>query len=126
MTRPMRRCALALAAALALAVPVSPSTATTQSSSPATDGLSVILVLDVSWSVSQQSLRLDDRFVRIFNAFLQKLQPSDRAAVGVLANTLRVSPMTSDARQLATSLRGLLQVVDSDRLGPTPIWDALR
>ena len=87
--------------------------------------VTVVLILDVSWSVSQQALRLDDRFVRIFNAFLQKLQPADRGGVGVLANTLRLGPLTSDPRQLSASVRGLLQVADGDRLGPTPIWDAL-
>jgi len=110
---------LAILAACAMA----PARAAPQSSGA--DGLTVILILDVSWSVSQQSLRLDDRYVRIFNAFLLKMQPSDRGAVAVLANALRVGPLTSDPRQLTGSVRGLLQVADADRLGPTPIWDAL-
>jgi len=88
-------------------------------------GLTAALLLDVSASVSQQSLRLDDRFVRIFNAFVQRLQPGDRAAVGVLTNRLRLSTLTPDVRELSANVRMLLQIQDIDRLGPTPIWDAL-
>jgi hypothetical protein len=90
-----------------------------------TSALTAALLLDVSASVSQQPLRIDDRFVRVFNAFVQKLQPGDRAAVGVLTNKLRISPLSSDVRELSGSVRLLLQSPDADRLGPTPIWDAL-
>lgn len=118
----MKARARARAALLAAAAVV--TTAGFSQTSPPT-GITAVLLLDVSASVSQQSLRIDDRFVRMFNMFLQMLQPADRAAVGLLANRVRLTPLTTDRTQLSASMRTLLQVPDVDRLGPTPIWDAL-
>jgi hypothetical protein len=87
--------------------------------------LTVVLLLDVSASVSHLPLALDPRFAQVFNAFLQGLAPADRAAVGVIARETRFSQVTSDRRELATSVRQLLQVADTVRLGPSPVWDAL-
>jgi hypothetical protein len=70
-------------------------------------------------------LGLDQRFAQVFNAFVQGLQPSDRAAVGVLAGGTRFSPVTSDRRELSTWVRRLLQGSESMRSGASPLWDAL-
>jgi hypothetical protein len=36
-----------------------------------------------------------------------------------------VGRLTADHRELSASVRGLLQIPDAERLGPSPIWDAL-
>jgi hypothetical protein len=87
--------------------------------------LTVVLLLDVSASVSRLPLFIEPRFVQVFNAFLQGLKPGDRAGIGVVARRLRLSQLTSDPRELSTIARGFLQVADTDRLGPSPLWDAV-
>jgi hypothetical protein len=88
-------------------------------------GLTVVLLLDVTASVTRLPLPIDPRFAQVFNAFLQGLRPADRGAVGVIAGRPRVGRLTSDHRELSTSVRNLLQVPDAERLGPSPIWDAI-
>jgi hypothetical protein len=88
-------------------------------------GLTVVLLLDVSGSVSHLALPIDSRFAQVFNAFAQGLRPEDRAAVGVVADGVRFGKLTSNVRELAASARDLLQVPDAARLGPSPLWDAI-
>jgi hypothetical protein len=88
-------------------------------------GLTVVLLLDVTASVSRTPMPIDQRFAQVFNAFLQGLKPADRGAVGVIAGRPRLGPLTADHRELSASVRLLLQVPDADRLGPSPIWDAV-
>jgi hypothetical protein len=88
-------------------------------------GLTVVLLLDVTASVTRMPIPIDPRFAQVFNAFLQGLKPADRGAVGVIAGRPRVGPLTADHRELSASVRRLLQVPDADRLGPSPIWDAI-
>jgi hypothetical protein len=88
------------------------------------DPLSVILLLDASASVSRSPMFLDSRFAEIFNAFLYGLKAGDRSAVGVIAKGARFTPLTSDPREMTTGVRALLRLLDADRLGPSPIWDA--
>lgn len=87
--------------------------------------LNVVLLLDASASVAQLPLQIDQRYAQVFNAFLHGLQPVDRAAVGVVARGVRFTAMTGDRRELTTQIRSLLQVADADRLGPSPLWDAI-
>jgi hypothetical protein len=86
--------------------------------------LAAILLLDTSASVSRSAMLLDQRFAEVFNAFLGGLEPGDRAAVGIIANQTRFTPLTSDTRELIARVRILLRVQDAERLGPSPIWDA--
>ncbi len=88
-------------------------------------GLTVVLLLDVTASVTRMPMPIDQRFAQVFNAFLQGLKPADRAAVGVIAGRPRLGPLTADRRALSASVRMLLQLPDADRLGPSPIWDAV-
>lgn len=92
---------------------------------PAPAGLTVVLLLDVSSSVAQLPLQIDQRYPQVFNAFLNSLKPTDRAAVGVIAGRVRFSAVTGNKAELTTSIRSLLQVADVDRLGPSPLWDAI-
>ena len=89
------------------------------------DGLSVVLLLDVSASMTHEPLQFDARYAQVFNAFLSGLKPVDRAAVGVLAGEARLSELTSNPRDLSNAVRWLLQVPDAARLNGSPIWDAL-
>ena len=86
--------------------------------------LTAILLLDTSASVSRSAMLLDSRFAEIFNAFLFGLKAGDRSAVGVIAKGTRFTTLTSDRREMTAGVRGLLRVLDADRLGPSPIWDA--
>lgn len=116
----MRRLALAVVVWLS-----APQVFEAQAGAPPGDRLTVVLLLDVSASVSHLPLALDQRVAQVFNAFVQGLAPGDRAAVGVIARETRFSQVTSDRRELAASVRQLLQVADTARLGPSPVWDAL-
>jgi hypothetical protein len=112
----------ALAAAIALGA-LAGVTGQGRPAEPA--GLTVVLLLDVTASVTRQPLPIDPRYAQVFNAFLQGLKPADRGAVGVIAGRTRMGPITGDHRALSASVRALLQVPDADRLGPSPLWDAV-
>jgi len=92
---------------------------------PASDTLTTILLLDTSASVSRSAMLLDPRFPEVFNAFLHGLRSGDRSAVGVISNHARFTALTSDTREMTTGVRALLRVPDEERLGPSPIWDAM-
>ena len=114
----MRTCAAAvLLAACAAAHP--------HAQTPAPAGLTVVLLLDVTASMTQEALPLDQRYAQVFNAFLQGLRPSDCGAVGVIARDVRFSRVTGSHQALSTSVRNLLQTADASRLGPSPMWDAI-
>jgi hypothetical protein len=67
--------------ALAALVLLSAAGPRAQAPPPAT----VILLLDITASMTLVPLPFDQRYAQVFNAFLQGLGPSDRAAVGVVA-----------------------------------------
>jgi len=117
MIRPLA--ALGLVALLSMG----PSAAPQNVQAPA--GLTVVLVIDLTASVSRVPLPIDQRFAQAYNGFVQGLKPSDRAAVGVIADKTHFGPLTGDLRQLSASARLLLQVPDANRLGPSPLWDAV-
>jgi hypothetical protein len=101
-----------------------PSSVPARRSFVAADGLSAILLMDTSASVSRSAMLLDPRFTEVFNAFLRGLKAGDRAAVGVIASRPRFTSLTADVREMTAGVRTLLRVLDADRLGPSPIWDA--
>ena len=84
-----------------------------------------MLLLDVSASVAYQPLGIDPRYAQVFNAFLFGLKASDRGAVGVISAKPRFTPVTGNQRDLAAAMRLIIQVPDGDRLGPSPVWDAI-
>jgi hypothetical protein len=85
----------------------------------------VVLLLDVSASVSRLPMFIETRFVQVFNAFARGLKSGDRAGVAIIARRFQSSALVSDARDLPAVARRLLQVPDADRVGPSPIWDAI-
>jgi len=87
--------------------------------------LTVVLLLDVSASVSRLPMFIETRFVQVFNAFARGLRPGDRAGLGVIGRQFQSSALVSDPRDLPAIARRMLQVPDADRLGPSPIWDAI-
>ena len=109
--------------AATLAVGVASAVLAQEPSAPA--GLTVVLVLDATASVSTLPIPIDQRFAQVFNAFLQGLRPSDRGCVAVLTSHVHFGPITADHRELSASARVLLQIAETDRLGPSPIWDAI-
>jgi hypothetical protein len=88
-------------------------------------GLTVVLLLDFTASVSRVPVLIDQRFAQAFNAFLDGLKPSDRGAVGVIAAETRFSRVSAERRVLAADVRILFQLPDGDRLGPSALWDAI-
>jgi hypothetical protein len=118
--------AIALAA-VAAALSRSSLTArqTSPISVPAAPSMTAILLLDVSASVSRVPMMLEPRHVQVFNAFLAGLRAGDLAGVGVIARGFELSAVTADRRELSSAARTLLRVNDVERLGPSPIWDAL-
>jgi hypothetical protein len=92
---------------------------------PAGSTLTTILLLDVTASVSRVPMMLEPRYVQVFNTFLNGLRPGDLAGVGVIARGVQMSAVTADRRALSSEAKSLLQVSDVERLGPSPIWDAL-
>jgi hypothetical protein len=102
---------------------------------------SLALVLDVSASATNWRLfsgggRFDPELriaplVRLRNrveaAFIQQLRPGDRGLIALFARRLlSMDAYSGDQRVLLQSFDRLLaSVPPEDRLGPTPIWDAL-
>jgi hypothetical protein len=125
MRSPLRVSMLAATVTIAAAAAFLSAAARPARRSAVSDPLSAVLLLDTSASVSRSAMLLDPRFTEVFNAFLRGLAPGDHAAVGVIANTARFTPLTADTREMTASLRTLLRVLDPDRLGPSPIWDAM-
>jgi hypothetical protein len=91
---------------------------------PGPGARTVVLLLDVSASMTQTPLPLDARYAHVFNAFLLGLRPGDRAALGVFAGEAEFSPVVADPRELSAVLRRLLQAPERRR-GPSAIWDAV-
>jgi hypothetical protein len=57
---------------------------------------------------------------------LARLRDGDRIRVGSISRQIRLSSVfTGEASALSAALREVLQVPETDRYGPTPIWDAI-
>jgi hypothetical protein len=107
--------------ALAALVLLSAAGPRAQAPPPAT----VILLLDITASMTLVPLPFDQRYAQVFNAFLEGLGPAHRAAVGVVANEAIFSAVTPDRGELSAAVRRLLRQPDAVRLGPSPLWDAI-
>jgi hypothetical protein len=88
-------------------------------------GMTVVLLLDVSASMTTVPLAFDARYAQVFNAFVQGLAPADRAAVGLVSGGVRFSGVTADRRELSAAVRTLMLPSADARRGPSPLWDAL-
>lgn len=121
----MKTLILAVLVAYGVQGAIAPARPTTPASVANPSGLSVVLLLDVSASNTRGPLAIDQRLARVLDAFLQGLTPADRGALGVVARRIRMSPLIANPREIAMTARTLLQMTDADRLGPSPLWDAV-
>src|SRR5207237_321944 len=80
--------------------------------------ITVVVMLDRSGSM-RGNLGLVERAAR---AFVEKLQPTDKARIGVFADRIEIQPagFTSDREELLSILHSEMPVT-----GPTPLWNAL-
>lgn len=88
--------------------------------------LTLVMLVDVSASMSRLTLKDDDGFGRTLEAFVADLQPGDRASLGRISSEPATSgPLSGDRAMLLRDVSNVLNVRDSDRFGPSPLWDAL-
>ena len=109
-------------------------------------GLSVVLLIDVTASVSDAMARLalsrdpdgTRRGVKAPNAprdlfldalergFIANLAPADRARVGRVARDVRLSEgFTNDRAALRAAVHAAVDIAEQERHGPSPLWDAV-
>jgi VWFA-related protein len=88
--------------------------------------LSTVMLVDVTASMSRLALKDDDGFRRTLEGFVADLHAGDRASLGrVSAESPTSGPVSGDRATLLRDMSDLLNVRDADRLGPSPLWDAL-
>jgi VWFA-related protein len=88
--------------------------------------LSTVMLVDVSASMSRLALQDDDGFRRTLEGFVTALQAGDRASLGRVSGESPTSrPLSRDRATLLRDVSDVLNVRDGDRLGPSPLWDAL-
>lgn len=82
---------------------------------------------DAIFKGSKIPATLGDAFKSPVNdGFIQRLPAGDRARIGSIATSLRLSPsFTADRPALRRALGDALNVSREDRYGPTPLWDAI-
>ena len=94
--------------------------------SPDNRALAVAMLVDVSASMSRVSLSDDDRFRRTLEAFIRELRTGDRATLGrISGGATKTEALSGDSAALFRNVTDVLTVPDSDRFGPSPLWDAL-
>jgi hypothetical protein len=126
MTPRLMALVLMLGAAAVPRAQTGPRLSSGQGGAPAAPaGLTVVLLIDVTSSMTRTPVAFDSRYAQVYNAFLQGLAPGDRAGVGLIADKVTFTELTSDQRALSASVRALFRVPDSARLGPSPVWDAI-
>jgi VWFA-related protein len=88
--------------------------------------LAVAMLVDVSASMSRVSLTDDDRFRRTLETFIRELRTGDRATLGrISGGSTKTGPLSGESVALFRDVSDVLTVPDSDRFGPSPLWDAL-
>jgi hypothetical protein len=87
--------------------------------------LAVLLVIDASASVNHYRLSSDYTFKDVVEAVNARLSPGDIAGFGFMTNHASFSDMNLAAAAFKTSAYGMLQALDHDRFGPSPLWDTL-
>jgi hypothetical protein len=94
---------------------------------PAGIPLSLVLLLDVSRSnYALRTSNVDHAVHRIDDAVAGNLRPEDRIRVGSIASTLQFhSGWTSHRAELGRAVRSAIARPESEREGPSPIWDML-
>jgi Ca-activated chloride channel family protein len=92
-----------------------PAEITTFSNDP--QPITVLIMLDMSWSMRSRLLRLRDSTLK----FIQALGPGDRAQIGTFGEEIAISPLLTDDK--ATLARVLREELWPN--GGTPLWTAL-
>jgi VWFA-related protein len=88
--------------------------------------LAVAMLVDVTASMSRVSLTDDDRFRRTLETFIRELRTGDRATLGrISGGSTRMGPLSGESVALFRDVSDVLTVPDTDRFGPSPLWDAL-
>jgi VWFA-related protein len=91
--------------------------------STADSAIAVVLLLDLSAS---NPVPLDVLAYAADQALLQPRIPADFIRVGGIAKTLTMSPrLTADRAEARRAARTVLAPRYEDRVGPSPVWDAL-
>jgi hypothetical protein len=95
--------------------------------SPTNEPVSVVLLVDVSTSMSMGDVASGVVLQRSLEQwFPLGLKPGDRARIGSIAKRLVLSErFTSDRRELARAGYAARMVPASERAGPSPVWDAV-
>ncbi len=76
---------------------------------------------------SKTPASLGDAFAKpVDEGFIQRLASGDRARIGSIATSMKLSPsFTADRDGLRRAIHDALDVRREDRYGPTPLWDAV-
>lgn len=86
--------------------------------------LSLVLLLDASFSMTPFALADDERFPALLSALDRELASDDAAAVGCVTDRTVVSPFVPRG-SLLDEWKLLAQAPPAERFGPSPLWDAL-
>jgi len=87
--------------------------------------LSLVVLFDISASMDSMLKR---NVIRsgVEKGFVDRLTPRDRVHIGWFGRQIAIGPpISGNPRALVASVRKALDPRDADRLGPSPIWDAV-
>ena len=88
--------------------------------------LTLAMLVDASVSMSRVKLADDERYRQTLESFIRELETGDRAALARVAGRSAMSPtLRDDASALFREVNNVLAAPDLDRLGPSPLWDAI-
>ena len=88
--------------------------------------LVVAMLVDASVSMSRFKLGDDERYRETLESFIRELETGDRAALARVAGRSAMSPSFRDNTDaLFRDVSSVLAAPDIDRLGPSPLWDAI-
>lgn len=88
--------------------------------------LALAMLVDASVSMSRFKLGDDERYRQTLESFIRELETGDRAALARVAGRSALSPTFRDNTDaLFRDVSSVLAAPDIDRLGPSPLWDAI-
>ena len=87
--------------------------------------LSLVVLFDISASMDS-TLKRNVIRSGVEKGFVDRLAPRDRVHVGAFGKQISIGPpIAGNPRALIAAVRRALDPRDADRLGPSPIWDAV-
>jgi hypothetical protein len=95
---------------------------------------SLVLAMLVDMSLSMGNLPIgeddrntgeDDRYHRTLQSVILQLETGDRATLGRVSAKPALSPVSSEPLALFSHVRDVLTVPAIERMGPSPLWDAV-